>query len=333
MVVGVIAGRFGVDTVGLSFPVADVDLVGTTATVSRYGTGEESLTFRRQLEGGGFLATGVGGTCWVEASLPKRVGLWQALEPSAVPEVLDGLFSEACQFVTPRRADVDGIRIERSWRNSKVVRLDVVRDFSGVTGFSQLLDGLAAIRQPGRAKVRRYRDSDKNQAETLRVGPKGTWAATLYDKASETDGLAPPGSVRFEARLRSAFLRSKAAEPVVGRWRVTGSRIDDRLVEGLCRERWRHVGFGRTVSGTGSFVERINASDLSPREKRDLTAYICARALGIDLQFSRNTEGKYRRLAASLGVTVSLEDLDHVVSARLDLESGTQAVEGSEGKP
>ena len=166
------------DTVGIAFPITeDFDTEGTSVSISRFGTADESYKYNRKLEGGGFLGTGVGGMAWAEASLPKRASESNVdgVTTPELHELLVELHREACAFVEPDRSR-DGHRVDMA----KVVRLDLVRDFHGVRSAPYLLDGLSMVPQGGRAKVSRHPDPDYRRAETLSVGCGG-WRATLYD--------------------------------------------------------------------------------------------------------------------------------------------------------
>ena len=333
--------RYGLDTVGVSFPICEADLTGATITTTGAGTEKESHTYRRALEGGGFMAWGIGGTAWVEASLPKRAGPnnVSALGVADSVEVLREMYREALGFCVARPevgavADLTGGGLESgSARSSmpgaavfdlvKIKRLDIVRDFDGVTAIPALLDGLASVRRAGRSKVRRFADGEANLAETLRVGPK-SWACTLYDKFAETGGACAPGRLRFEARCRSELLEGERLAAVTAPVRRV-SDLSDAGIALIASAQWEHVGFGAEVNGVGSFAARINACDLSPVEKRNLVGYLAARSLGVELEMSPNTERKYRRAAAALGLVIV--DGDVSFRARLDLAEGIEILE------
>lgn len=324
----------GIDTVGVSFPIRDADTVGATASIVAMGTPEERHTYRRALPGGGFLAWGIGDHAWVEASLPKRVNEdnVEALPADQAVEAIRDMYAEALNYVEAYNGDHvysmgtnDQPRlVPRSWQTATVKRLDLVRDFDGVTAIDSLLNGLATVKQDGRSKVRRFADPERGRAETLRVGPK-SWAATLYDKHAETK-LAAPGRLRFEARLRSRQLRSADAQKI----RSTIAHVSDistERVQTMTSRMFERVGFDREVAGTAQLAAAINdCDDLSPRVKRELVGYLAGRAMGIELEFSSNTERKYRKLAQRLGLVLTDDCLAESFTARLDFESGTQVL-------
>jgi hypothetical protein len=323
----------GVDTVGIAFPVSGGDDYGATLTVSAAHCDEEAVTFGRQLPGGGFLRWGLGGTAWAEASLPKRVGSdnVEGIPCEAFGELVADLHREACEYVQPcdgfikfsgsGRKAVDGT----DYRQAVIKRLDLVRDFDGVA-IGPVLDGLARVRPGGRVKQRRYADGDNGAAETLRVGVKSAWSCVLYDKHAETGGLAPKGRLRFETRLREAFLTGRHGSDLAARPihqvesfdQPDSSMVGERLV----RDRFAAVGFDRAVVGTDALADALERSGFSPRRKQGLLAYLMALELGIDLGFHRNTIRGYRRDAEALGIVPGSVAPD--IRLRLDLDSGTQ---------
>jgi hypothetical protein len=322
-----------VDTVGFAVPVmADFDTVGCTRTTSNLGkVGEEGHRYMRRLDGGGFMGFGVGGKAWIEASLPKRAG-GENVDGLVLDEALDvmrELYGELSQY-----ADVDPERHGDRFELSKVVRLDVVRDFDGVRDLGYVLDGLAGMQQAGRSKVRRFADGERNLAETLRVGPKA-WAATLYDKEAETKGAAPAGRTRFEARLHSEQLRSEWARLHGGMVRQVAD-LEEFKGRQLTAAMFKRVGFDRKVMASAMVNREIfrpidpdtkhDERGLSKHDQQGLFVYLLS--LEGRAAMSRNTQGKYRRLAGQLGITVDDDGL--AVGERphflvgLDYERGTQ---------
>lgn len=294
----------GLDTVGISVPVKDWDDTGCTVSIANHGTPEECRTFRRKLDGGGFAAWGIGDVAWLEASLPKRKGEGnvEAVGTTEAIELIAHMHEEASGFL-----GFDKVRDGHRFEMSKVVRLDLVRDFDGVQSPSFILDGLAQVPVIGRSKRRRFADAERNRAQTLTVGPLKAWAATLYDKHEETLGKsyeAPEGRVRFETRLRSDVLTSVFAREHGGHV-VQVMDLEEEKLQGLRRGMFERVGFDREVQAMGRLAEVVLAAEgLTDAERRGLWAYLTLAPYGGDLGYSRNTERKYRRMAADLGVVM-----------------------------
>jgi hypothetical protein len=315
----------GLDTVGISVPVSAFDATGSTVSILKADTAEETRTYRRKLDGGGFAAWGLGTTAWLEASLPKRKGEGnvEAVGTDEAWELLAAMHQEASSFL-----EFDVSRDGQRFECAKVVRLDLVRDFDGVQAPGFILDGLAQVPVTGRAKRRRFADGDRNRAQTLTVGPMKAWAATLYDKHEETRGTAweaPEGRVRFETRLRSDVLTGQWAKSNGGCVRQVMD-LDEEKLQGLRRGMFERVGFDREVQAMGRLAEVVLAAEeLTPAERRGLWAYLTLGPYGGDLGYSRMTERKYRRMAEELGVVmVDPRAEGPNVSVQLDYDRGRE---------
>lgn len=331
----------GFDTVGIAVPITDFDRVDCTTTILGYGTAREQYRYNRKLKGGGFIGTGVGHVAWLEASLPKRMDELgenhEALGLDDTVEALLDLYREAENFVD--------ISWGHQFEESKVVRLDMVRDFKGVDRQTEILDGLASIEQPGRAKVRRFADPSANRAETLRVGPRA-WGCTLYDKHAETNGRAEPGHVRFEARLHRDQLTGAFAarngghvRTITDLYRLGRSNYSTRGNEPdnggslahLQRAWFERVGFHHSMQAPHQLVHEIAGLELSAAKAAALWAFLTLP--GWAAACSRNTRCQYRKLAEGLNVAPSwfdANDVPRLIDAskserlRLDYDTGTQ---------
>lgn len=254
-----------------------------------------------------------GGRAWVEASAPKRAGgenVVGLLVPDAL-EVMREAVEEASLYVTRTQP----------FEDAKIVRLDPVRDFDGVTHVPELLDGLAGVPREARHKAKRFADGQKNRAESLRVGPN-SFGMQLYDKHVESGGLAPDGRLRFESRLHN--------EQLTGQW-AKGKGFLMREVRHVTEERvqivtaatFERAAFDREVVGKATVAERVRGSGLTLAAQARLWAFLTMP--GEAEAMHRNVRARYRRLAAELGVTVAAaEDEAADVFVRLDFESGTE---------
>ena len=308
-----------IDTLGFSFPVQDFSVIGATMTVRDLGTESESRSWTRKLPGGGFLSTGIGGKAWVEASLPKRIDgeNVEALDVSEALDVAHWAYREALGFCEP----VGG---RGRFEESKLVRVDPVRDFDGIGHVPELLNGLAAVPRSSVHKVRRFADAERNAAESLRVGPKA-WGAQLYDKHAETKGVAEVGRLRYEGRFHHEQLTSKWAHKVGAVMRVVGDMSQEK-VSALCSASFSRVAFDREVVGRATVAERVfGGNGLSERVQAQLWVYLTAP--GAAGRMHRNTAYKYRELAAQLGVTMAAAESECAeMCVRLDYESGRELV-------
>jgi hypothetical protein len=288
-------------------------------TVSGFGTPEADYRYRHKLPGGGFLGLGVAGKAWLEASLPHRVGTSNvtALPVPIALEALREAYREASSYCEPVT--------EHVFEESKVVRLDHVRDFDGVEHVPFLLDGLAGIRRDDvRWKVQRHQDAERNRAETLRVGPRA-WAGTLYDKHAESPEFASPGRLRAEFRLHSAQLTSIHARNTAGHVRLVAD-LEQAKLDRFTRAMFERCAFDREVGAAASVAESVRTFDgVSERERSALWAYLTMP--GFAASIHPNTERKYRRIAKSLGLAVgALELAESAQVVRLDFDRGTEVL-------
>ncbi len=296
---------------------------GSTAQVFGLGAAGESWRYRHKLPGGGFLSLGMGGKAWVEASLPKRAGDGnvEALPVVEALEVMRSACEEAGKFCEPDRR-----RDGHCFEEAKVVRLDPVRDFDGVRHPGALLDGLAGVPRGSREKARRWSDSERNQAESLRVGPKA-WGSLLYDKHRETGGRAPEGRLRYEARLHSDQLTGAWARDLGAIMRCVADVSEDK-VRAIRWAAFERVGFEREVSAMTTVSDAVfGCEDLSAREQAVLWAYLTAP--GYAAALGRDAERKYRRIARRLGVTPGVAEGACEFTVRLDFDSGTEVLRGA----
>lgn len=313
-----------IDTVGLSVPMRAVDEEDATLTVLNAGTAEQKRTGRRRLPGGGFLAWGHGHSVWVECSLPKRSGddnVHGLPLPEAL-DVLEDLHSEVMEYVIPDR-DKGG----HSFMDATVKRVDLVRDFTGIASQASLLDGLAGVPLRGRVKRRRFADVERGKAETLTVG-NSVWGSTLYDKYAESAGLAPPGTMRYEARMRSDLLTSAWAKNNGGHVRCLRD-LEETKMRALRRGMFHRTGYDREVAAGGRVADLVmSRDDLSAREKRELWCYLTMPGSGADPDFGKAAAAKYRRLAEEIGVTpfAAAEEARSAVLMRLDYDSGREVI-------
>jgi hypothetical protein len=313
-----------VDTFGFAVRCdPDFDRIGAQVQISGYMTESETYRYQHKLPGGGFVGLGVGGRAWVEASMPKRIvhdddtpNNDAGVSIADVLEIGREAYREATQLFNPTE----------HYESAKVVRLDLVRDFHGVTEQTAILDGLAAIPTTARSKVRRFADPTANRAETLRVGPKA-WGCTLYDKHTESRGHAPEGQLRFEARLHQAQLTSVWASKLHGHVQVVADITQERC-DAFQWGMFHRVAFDRAVPALGQISAAIWAcEDLSPARRGAFWAYLTLPGFGSSL--SAPTRRKYRDLAQSMGLAPGVGAPEQIGArvVRLDYYRGTQSVE------
>lgn len=322
----------GVDTIGLSFPVTDVDLSVSEGSPVREQRvrdldpeGREVTVTRwsRSLPGGGFMAWGVSDRVWIEASAPKRLDP-DAIDPLAAAEAVaaaEDLVLEVCsRWVKPLSAE--------DARRPRINRLDGVRDFAGCANAGQLLSGLAAVRRDKRHAVRVWQDGSRSGAWTLKTGPKA-WEAYCYDKHTESGGRAPQGRMRFETRGRRDLLTSVWAEEQ-GAMIMSLDEVTEGSVEKLTRGMFERARFDEQVAGLPQVTAAIMAHEgLSGPEQTACLGYALQRASGIASPLHRHTQRKYDRVLRDLGITPEGTDLSGSYTARLDYDRGQLVTEAA----
>ncbi|MGK2955198.1 MAG: hypothetical protein ACSLFI_05945 [Solirubrobacterales bacterium] len=264
----------GMDTIGLSYRVADhvhlrrtsMDPVGSVAVKC--------------------------GWAYVEASLPRltRQDNVRSLPLEEVESGIAELLEMADRLVGRMQP---GHRVE----NVRVKRVDLVRDFHGVPAIPSLLSDLSRIAQPGTVLAMPYIRSGYMQ--TLSVGAKTSWMATLYDKHKQSHGVADPGHLRFEARFRSR-LTSAWALNHGGKVNVVPD-LHPKKLDRLARSTWDEVQFGRPVA-YDSAVAILADSNLSGSQKISAMGWLAFQSSGHEVPISDATERKYRRQLAEVVV-------------------------------
>jgi hypothetical protein len=202
----------------------------------------------------------------------------------------------------------------------RVRRLDVGRDFGGVARPAELIRGLAPIPRAWARRNLVHADPARSGAQTLMVG-SGAGVARLYDKAAETAGRAPEGTLRFEAQCRSAWCESYGGVKFLG-------QLSSESVSQLAVNRWEWSAMGAEVAGLARVVGAVMGDpELSERERTMFLGYLVRQAAGDSLAVSSTrTLAKYRAAQRRLGLVADpgLLDSSSGVTSRLDWESGRE---------
>jgi hypothetical protein len=260
------------------------------------------------------------GVVYVEVSLPKfvRGDNVDALPLEEAMEAIEELYRRVGRFVQPD-PDRGGHRLDLL----DLQRVDLVRDFDGVTCLAGLLDGLEVVPRGSGGTTRKIRGRS-GRAETLYVGTD-RWEAVLYSKWLESKGLAPEGRVRFEARLRNRYLRSAEARRL-GAAMVTVGDLTEERIQILRRSVFERVGFHREVRTPALLARDVYATpELSAAEKHALWAYLTAKHF-VDIGMVENTRSKYRDLSRDRGLAFGRDLADGLAAVRLDYEAGREVI-------
>ena len=320
----VVEPRAEIDTIRLVYTAAGPgDLRGANAQVVKLDEPGEGWIYSAPLDVGGFVSWGVAGKAAVELSVPKAQDGHNVygLELPAALAVARVAFEQAAERVPA----VDG------FESCMVNRVDLVRDFDGVTRQMETLRSFSTLKPKGRATSRLYQDASRGGAPTLTVG-NGARHGTLYDKQAECRGKGESakvismaeGRLRFEARIRKYQLRKSGIGQVVD--------LEERKLQAMRRQVFEWVGYDREVTGMSKVLASVMSNgELSQREKLSAIGYFVATAHGVPTGdvVSKNTATKYRRVAEELGLILDPNSADELGTCllRLDYDRGREVVE------
>lgn len=205
-----------------------------------------------------------------------------------------------------------------SW---SVKRLDLARDFEAIDQAPTLIRALGPIHRPYSRLNLVHADPSRLGAQTLMVGSKAG-VVRLYDKHAETSGVAPAGSVRWEAECRTGWLGTYGSVKRL-------QDVNDETTGQLARNRWEWSQMGAEVAGDlGQLVARVRATGLTDREQAGFLGWLVMQAAGDGwVPGSRSTLAKYRKAQRDLGIA-SPTDLvtTGAVLRRLDWDSGREVL-------
>lgn len=208
--------------------------------------------------------------------------------------------------------------------DARVTRMDVSRDFRGITSPSLFISGLGPIQRPWARRSFTYNDPGRASAQTLYVG-SGAGGCRLYDQhQAYADKGAPEGSLRWEIEARKDWLAKCDMGHIAD--------LDPFRIRALARERWDWSAMGHAVTGPVAAVDVLRRAVA----EKTISRAVANRLIGTYVMdalggpgVSRATEYRYRALGKKLGVGAgALFGGDGVqrVAARLDFEAGTEVL-------
>jgi hypothetical protein len=310
----------GVDRVSVAFPLAarQADPTAWDSVRVSHGVQGRSERFEASVE----LSEGVRAYVGAQEIPDANPPWWGKVElnPSRVldPEgwglasvgdaiaVVDDVVGSLGELVRPRSGPEEWL----------VKRIDVARDFVGIEGSAIVVNGLGPIKRPWARRNLVHADPGRNGAQTLMVG-SGAGVVRLYDKAAESRGKAPDGTLRWECEARARWLGRYAS---VRAW----SELGPSGLQALVRDRWEWSAMGVGVSDDLSdVVERLEGSGLSPREQAGYLGWLVMRSAGRPwVPGSHHTEDKYRRVERESGISFARLVETAGVTRRLDFDRG-----------
>jgi hypothetical protein len=262
-------------------------------------------------------ATEVEGRLWAKMEAnPSRFADPDGCSLVAVEDLapaVEAMWSVAERYVTPGGPK----------RAARVKRLDLARDFSGVTEPGYYVRGLAGVHRPYAKRVGLWTDPQKGSAQTLHAG-SGAGMVRLYDQhEAYAERGAVRGAVRWEVEARADWLGRIAAIRVL-------SDITPAAVMRLAGDRWGWSGMGVEVAATDMVVERVLRAEheglMTEREGEAFLGWLLTSSRGVARPLSTRTAGKYRKWVRLLGITMGPlgESTADAFMGRLDWDSGEE---------
>lgn len=201
-----------------------------------------------------------------------------------------------------------------------VRRLDLAVDVEGDRGEgTALLSGVAAIEPPGRLRSVVHRSQSGNRVETVSwQGGRGK-VGRVYDKGVEQSTHAPGERVRFEDQRRYP----SGARPLV-------EDLSAGYARGMFRQRFGALQMatkGVVVTSQARAIEvvqeLVDEGTLSASEAVRVIGYLVIEQSGADVNLSRTTAWRHRKLAREAGVVLTSCDLEQ----ELEIDLGSRVDE------
>jgi hypothetical protein len=304
----------GVDRLSLSFGLVDFErdaTAWTTVTARNPGTPHERMTYGTSVDG---VFVGV-------QEHPGHPGVWIGKVEANPSRVLDPDGWHALP-VRRLRAAVEAmgkrvgqlVQLSDPISESRVKRIDVARDFQ-TDDPAGIVRGLGPVHRPWSRRNLVHFDPARGGAQTLMVG-SASGVVRLYDKAAETNGAAPPGTLRWELEARSDWAKKYGLIERLG-------DITQDNVRSLAEDRWRWSAMDRELSGQEQIVSKVMRLDVSPTVKERLIGRLVMEQMGSSYPMGNSTASKYRRLVREMGIALDPDAAGGAIT-HLDWETGKQ---------
>lgn len=215
----------------------------------------------------------------------------------------------------------------------RLMRIDLPRDFAGVSDMPRVLAQYFAIPVPHASYDALHRGQSGQRVQTLQRGTTKRWIVRAYDKHEQLRSVAPtfpsqrrmideapPGTLRVEVQLRSPILREHGI--------TTLADATEETLSSLQRKYFERSGLGRTIGGRDALSLARQRLEVEGRGRQwaPVLGLLLADALKQPSNLSRTTQMKYRAIARELGITPA--DVLNVCGQphRLDFVRGAQVV-------
>ena len=235
---------------------------------------------------------------FIEFSVPKLLA-GDNVRPASLNQAqlaVSAVLTEAADFV--------------QLHQTKLNRLDVARDFTGVDHIGAVLLALSSAPIAGRKTRVQYGDATLGGVQTLLVR-NGDGSCRAYDKGEESHAPEAIGRLRVEAQERRRNLRAAGIE----HW----ATLTDQQTYDVGRARFEWAGLHWPVRSISDAIVRILGAALSGAAKSKLVGFHELHRRGLDSQLDSTDRSRFRRALADLGAFGS-EHADAAI--RLDYNRG-----------
>lgn len=283
----------------------------TTALRTTMGSGIPLLAGFR----GGLAAT-------IEVSVPRYLGRSnvKAATLAETRDTIHALYEEASSWV--------------DWHDPlgevRIIRLDSVRDFQGVTDVSSVLEGLRHMRLPYNPLTSGW-DEELGKTNSLRRYPQSrTWVARLYDKHLERSSnpslqremraevlAASLGVLRYELLARSSVMKRHGLVKV--------SDLSQIAVRNINLHYFKRSGFDREIGGGWKVKEVVlqAIADGNGKPVAQAVQMLLWDSLGLPPAQSPRTQHTLKKLVRRYGLESGDLFMNRDDSLRLDYETAS----------
>ena len=204
---------------------------------------------------------------------------------------------------------------------AKVRRLDIARDFEGVSQPNHYLKRLDTNARAFRTLQRTHFVSGKNEGWTIQLTNASGKHIRLYDKHRQTRGRAPEGTVRFEVELHKWLTNNGSSIKTV----------PDITPEAVCRTArywWNESRFGAPLTTPDEIYRHICGSLEGKRNSASLAisvyGYYCRKQEGDETLDLSSSTRRYYEQTLRLAEASLLRDGSSRSTRALNLETGRE---------
>jgi hypothetical protein len=271
-----------------------------------------------------------------------RTGRTEAYFEVSVPRYLHGPVLDASSLADVHlalRALHGEVGSQLEWVDDvdhlRVTRIDLVRDFIDLDDVRRTLARIASVKT--RSPVDVYRDKNDGALTVMR-GSKARWMTRGYSKQEQmvhlsrtardceeretlvTCAASARGRLRFEAQVRRRVLRERRV--------VCVQDLTQETLEPIRHHYFDVAGFSASFGGLHNIEAAASRLQLmgTYRQLSPVLGVLLADAIGWPAPMSNRSARRYRRVAASLGLTSADIMFDGGDTTRLDYLAGSEIV-------